>query len=120
MQSITNADGEITVDSLLDLLVLVDDRGWYLDWRGCVRDRDGRCPICALVHELSSGEIDYTVFDVTALRRILRRELTVKEVAVRDAVVCAADKGFRNPFSKSARIRRRLIKALHPKKTLDI
>jgi hypothetical protein len=49
----------ITSQDILDLLPIVQDRGWTIE-HDLIRDRDNRCPVCALVHELSGGEIRYT------------------------------------------------------------
>lgn len=42
----------VTVQDFLDLMPLVADRGWRVDHNGEIRDRDGRCPICALGNEI--------------------------------------------------------------------
>jgi hypothetical protein len=61
----------ITTQDLIDLLPVVQDRGWEILPNGYIRDRDGRCPICSLVHELSGGEIDYTFNTFSAMERYL-------------------------------------------------
>jgi len=42
---------------LLDLLPIVADRGWDVGERGVIRDRDGRCPMCALANEIDPGMV---------------------------------------------------------------
>lgn len=41
----------VTIEDILDLLPIVADREWSVDDQQ-IRDADGRCPICALVHEI--------------------------------------------------------------------
>lgn len=60
----------LTTKAILDLLPIVADRGWRIRNDGAVRDRDDRCPVCALVHELSRGTIDMTVSAVRAMRQL--------------------------------------------------
>jgi hypothetical protein len=44
---------KIEVQDILDLLPIVADRGWVITDRpfNTIRDRDGRCPICAFLNE---------------------------------------------------------------------
>lgn len=58
-----------SADDILDLLPLVADRGWSIR-DGYIRDRDGRCPICALVNELSGGGIGWKEMAGIALRAL--------------------------------------------------
>jgi hypothetical protein len=69
---------DITVEDIIDLLPIVADRGWKVreDLWGVIRDRDGRCPICALVHELSGGEIDYKGAAGKAMRLYVESDIT--------------------------------------------
>lgn len=50
---------ESDFETYLALLALVQDRLWRITVMGNIRDEEGRCPICALGHELSQGKIDY-------------------------------------------------------------
>lgn len=50
----------ITAQDILDLLPIVADRGWRERRDGFIRDKDGRCPVCALVHEVTHGKVDFT------------------------------------------------------------
>jgi hypothetical protein len=47
------------VNKYLELLPIVADRGWRVIDDGDIRDKDFRCPLCALVHELSGGTVDH-------------------------------------------------------------
>jgi hypothetical protein len=42
----------------LDLLPIVADRGWRVD-KGYIRDRLGRCPLCALADEVHGDGLGY-------------------------------------------------------------
>lgn len=86
----------------LDLMPLVANRGWRARKQddGTIRDRSGRCPICALAHELSKGQIDHYV-----RAHIAVRELGLDETRGFKDIVAAAD-------WKSAPLRRDLMAAL--------
>ncbi len=48
-----------TFEDWLSLMPLVAARGWSGDEEfAALRDRDGRCPLCALAYELSDGHVD--------------------------------------------------------------
>jgi hypothetical protein len=47
---------------IIDLLPIVADRGWRVRSGVVIRDREGRCPICALAHELSHGKSNWYTF----------------------------------------------------------
>lgn len=51
---------KLTVENILGLLPIVADRGWQLDVTGRVRDKNGACPLCALVNEIK-GEERWTI-----------------------------------------------------------
>ena len=54
----------------LNLLPIVSDRGWPDPGsQGFIRDRDGRCPLCALAHEVSGGAVSLRGDWKDALRR---------------------------------------------------
>lgn len=48
----------MTTQDWINLMPIVADRGWVERTLGIIRDGAGRCPICALVHEISGGLID--------------------------------------------------------------
>lgn len=64
---------KITAQDIIDLLPIVADRGWSVRssgrMRGTIRDRDDRCPVCALVNEIDP-RVDYHLSYSVALRAI--------------------------------------------------
>ncbi len=86
----------------LDLMPLVANRGWRArkNDEEAIRDWSGRCPICALVHELSEGQIDHYV-----RAHIAARKLDLGKTKGFKDIVAAAD-------WKSAPLRRDLMAAL--------
>jgi hypothetical protein len=82
----------ITAQEIIDLLPIVDDRGWKVKFGVGIRDRDGRCPVCALVHELSGGEIDITVYARAAMVRYLETDSALLVWAVQDMMAGADHK----------------------------
>lgn len=57
---------KITADDLFDLLPIVDGRGW----EGVViRDKDNRCPLCALANEIDPS-IEFLIDAETAFKRL--------------------------------------------------
>jgi hypothetical protein len=52
----------------LELLPIVADRGWEIRPSGVIRDRDSRCPLCAL-----ANEIDHTILYIGAYPAALKR-----------------------------------------------
>jgi hypothetical protein len=74
------------VNKYLELLPIVADRGWQLIGDR-IRDREKRCPLCALVHELSAGEISARELVYVAFARIgLRADNDSNEII--DAADC--------------------------------
>lgn len=71
----------------LDLMPLVADRGWRVKPDGYIRDREDRCPVCALAYVASDGAIDSYKRAWNAAFELLERPC----VASVDAVVHAAD-----------------------------
>jgi len=59
---------ELTAQEIIGLLPIVADREW--GQRDALRDPDGRCPICALVHEITNGESDWKLFAEEAMAEI--------------------------------------------------
>jgi hypothetical protein len=55
---------------IIDLLPIVADRGWHVKAGVAIRDREGRCPICALAHELSHGQSNWYTFAHEAMGAI--------------------------------------------------
>ncbi len=45
-------DSAFTNEAVMDLLALVDDRGWHFDRIGRIVDAEGKCPLCALAEEI--------------------------------------------------------------------
>jgi hypothetical protein len=73
------------MNKYLELLPIVADRGWSLS-EGYIRDLDSRCPLCALAHELSGGEVNVYEMACAALD-----ELGAPVDADSDEIVYAAD-----------------------------
>jgi hypothetical protein len=58
----------------IDLMPIVADQGWSVDrFDGSIRNEGDRCPICALVHEISGGEIDLVLMAELAAEALLNR-----------------------------------------------
>ena len=43
---------EITVDDVLDVMPILARQGWRIKRGGHIRNRNGRCPLCALAHKV--------------------------------------------------------------------
>ena len=71
----------------LDLLPIVADRKWCIDAEGLIRDRDGRCPMCALAHEVSGGDVSEYMRWLPATEEVFGCVDTFEVVRI----VCAAD-----------------------------
>jgi hypothetical protein len=74
------------VNKYLELLPIVADRRWRVKADGLIRDRDGRCPICALAHEMDSRLPWFQMYH-SALKGIG----LPKDDMDADRVACAAD-----------------------------
>lgn len=59
----------ITIDEIVALLPIVKNRGWRTGTNGEIRDREGRCPICALVREIDPAS-DFKLLAATSLETI--------------------------------------------------
>ena len=46
----------ITPDTLIDLMPIIANRGWRVDRDIFIRDRQGFCPICAIVEEITQED----------------------------------------------------------------
>lgn len=59
----------VTAEQILDLLPLVADRGWAEDLAAgirMIRDLSGRCPLCALFHEIDPNVDRHFAYMVAA------------------------------------------------------
>lgn len=63
--------------TIISLLPLVADQGWVVRNKGgategwiSTGEYSGKCPICALVWELSGGAIDHDLLGVDAMRKL--------------------------------------------------
>jgi hypothetical protein len=71
----------------LDLLPIVADRGWRVHTEdGHIRDRQGRCPLCALAHEVAGVDSREAYFAA-----LLAAGLPAEELADTHRVAHAAD-----------------------------
>ena len=71
----------------LDLLPIVADREWRIDAEGLIRDRDGRCPLCALVHEVSGGAVSEYISWLPVMEEVFGCVDTFETARI----ACAAD-----------------------------
>jgi len=74
-----------TAQDFLDLMPIVADREWmFKPLTGFIRDRDGRCPLCALAHEVSMGSVDVNIAAHHAIARAFKfdngQSLAINEV----------------------------------------
>lgn len=81
----------MNAQDLIDLMPIVADRGWSVgvdlgSGDPAIRDRDGRCPLCALAHEISGGKIDLYGTANLAMGR-----LGVRDYCAISSVMNAAD-----------------------------
>jgi hypothetical protein len=83
-----------TADDIIDLLPIVANRGWRVSFSGAIRDRDGRCPVCALVHEVSGGALDEKTKAWNALQRLGFRSYTAYNFGSVHSITLASDIPF--------------------------
>lgn len=111
----------ITFDKLIDLMPIVAHRRFGIPDPGPglaspsntrVRDRNGRCPICALVNELDPWW-DFHECAINAMERLLGRSLAPQEKEAVGRVIFAADRvaGTRSGW-QVVEDRKRLLEAL--------
>lgn len=100
----------IWIDKLLSLLPLIEDRGWVVKKTGALRDKEDRCPLCAIAHTIDTSNDWYAaaLMSLHALGIGLHDEAFQNAVS---AITSAADGWPR----ASKRVRQRLLKALQPK-----
>lgn len=78
----------VTAEEIISLLPLVADRGFRVNADGEVRDRQKRCPICALAFVLVGCDLRSMAW--TAMERMIGSLSTASRDAV-DDVASAAD-----------------------------
>lgn len=81
----------VTVEEVLDLLPIVANRGWRVTGIGFIRDRDDRCPICALAHEVTGGEVDLRQMARLAQLQMFPGEQSQPLSYAFDRIIMAAD-----------------------------
>lgn len=111
----------ITFDKLIDLMPIVAHRGFRATTLGPwlaspsntrVRDRNGRCPICALVNELDP-RWDFHECAIIAMEHLFGRALAPQEMDVVMRVAFAADHAASTHLGRRAiEDRKRLLEAL--------
>lgn len=85
----------------LALLPLVQDEGWRVRRSGLIRNRDGRCPICAVLHRTHGWQGKEDAYE--AVRKLFKARTDAP-----DRVVSAADWRYWR-----TRHRQQLLRALH-------
>lgn len=96
---------KITTNDIIELLPIVAHKQWTVNMYDEIRDEDGRCPICSLIHEIDS-DIDVYLTPSIAFEDL---GLTMDESKL-DNFMDAADTEYTSGVKKS--IRNKMLKAL--------
>lgn len=84
-----------TLEEFLEILPIVRDQGWGFGGAQWLRNADGRCPICAVIYELTGGEEPFDYRNAASYVNWLFGQVygELFDYSVVAAVVKAADGG---------------------------
>jgi len=81
----------VTADDILDLMPIVAHLPWSVSLHGGIRTATGQCPVCALVEELSGGEIAFNNIAITAMEDLFGKEYLMVHAMGVAKIMRAAD-----------------------------